>query len=111
MKARYFLVVVLAVVGALMAQAKVYNHKNVPSPKVQGQDFYVANPDGVLSRETQDEINALCTRLNTNTGVELAVVVIAEFDEDEFLKFLSQFLMCRIRRARVHHGTITNHRT
>lgn len=68
-------------------RAEAYTHKTVPSPKVQGQDFYVANPDGVLAPETVQELNALCTRLNTNTGVELAIVAIDEFDEDRYTAY------------------------
>lgn len=68
-------------------RAEAYTHKTVPSPKVQGQDFYVANPDGVLAPETVQELNALCTRLNTNTGVELAIVAIDEYDEDRYTAY------------------------
>ena len=68
-------------------RAEVYTHEIVPSPKVYGQDFYVSNPDTVLSFETVDELNELCTRLNANTGVELAVVAIDEFNENRYTAY------------------------
>ena len=68
-------------------RAEGWTHETVPSPKVYGQDYYVSNPDTVLSFETVDELNELCTRLNANTGVELAVVAIDEFDENRYTAY------------------------
>jgi len=68
-------------------RAMVYTHTTVPSPKVQGQNFYVANPDTVLSFETEQELNELCTRLHKNTGVEMAIVAIDQFDEDRYTSY------------------------
>lgn len=68
-------------------RAVVYTHENVPSPKGYNRNNYVANPDTVLSFEIVDELNVLCTRLNANTGVELAVVAIDEFDENRYTAY------------------------
>ncbi len=68
-------------------RAVVYTHENVPSPKGYNRNNYVANPDTVLSFEIVDELNELCTRLNANTGVELAVVAIDEFDENRYTAY------------------------
>ena len=76
MKRQCLLLVVLGLCAFFFTRAEVYTHETVPSPKVYGQDYYVSNPDTVLSFETVDELNELCTRLNANTGVELAVVAI-----------------------------------
>ena len=66
------------------ARAEAYTIETVPSPKVWGQDYYVSNPDTVLTFQTVQELNALCARLDTNTGVELAVVAIDEYDENRY---------------------------
>lgn len=75
---------VLCLSAFLFTSAEVFTPQTVPSPKTKGQDNYVSNPDKVLSSETVGELNELCTRLNANTGVELAVVVINAFDEDHY---------------------------
>lgn len=87
MKSQRLLLVVLGLCACLVAHAVVFTHETVPSPKRQGQNYYVSNPDTVLSFETVQELNELCTRLNANTGVELAVVAIDEFDEDRYTAY------------------------
>lgn len=64
--------------GGMMAEE--WTVDQVPSPKAQGQDCYVANPDGVLLDQTVRQINEVCARLNANTGVELAVVAVKQFE-------------------------------
>ena len=87
MKNTRLILVVLGLCAFLFGRAEVYTLETVPSPKVSGQDFYVSNPDTVLSAETEQELNELCTRLNTNTGVELAIVAVDQFDEDHFTTY------------------------
>jgi uncharacterized protein len=65
-------------------QAAGWGIEQIPSPKVHGQDYYVSNPDGVLSEETVQQINELCVRLNANTGAELAVVAVKQFDDTHY---------------------------
>ena len=87
MKRQRLLLVVLGLCAFFFTRAEVYTHETVPSPKMYGQDYYVSNPDTVLSFEIVDELNVLCTRLNANTGVELAVVAIDEFDENRYTAY------------------------
>ena len=65
-------------------QAAGWGLEQIPSPKVQGQNYYVSNPDGVLTPETVQKINEICVRLNTNTGAELAVVAVKQFDDTHY---------------------------
>ena len=84
---RYLLTVMSLLAFVFCTRAEVYTHETVPSPKVQGQHYYVANPDSVLFLETEQELNALCTRLNTNTGVEMAIVAINEYDTERYTSY------------------------
>ena len=59
----------------------VYELEDIPSPKVQGQDFYVSNPDGILSEDSVNEINHMLSIVDQTTEVEVAVVAIGRFDE------------------------------
>jgi len=104
-----FVLSFLCLCAFLCTRAAVWTHENVPSPKPQGQDFYVSNPDTVLSFETVDELNALCTRLNANTGVELAIVAIDAFDEDRYTAYgfaLSLFNYWGIGSAEQNTGVL-----
>lgn len=79
-----FIISIYCLIACVSMQAAGWSHEEVPSPKVQGQDYYVSNPDGVLSTETVQQINELCVRLQANTGAELAVVAIKQFDETHY---------------------------
>ena len=84
---RYLLTVMSLLTFAFFVHAEKWTLETVPSPKVQGQNYYVSNPDSVLTPETVSELNALCTRLNTNTGVELAIVAVDEYDDDHYTTY------------------------
>lgn len=85
MKTRQILLSVLCLFALVFSsRAVVYTHENVPSPKGYNRNNYVANPDTVLSLEVEQGLNDLCTRLHTNTGVELAVVAVGAFDENRY---------------------------
>ena len=64
--------------------AEPYTIATIPSPKEQGQDFYVANPDQVLKFETDTLLNRKLKELQLNTDVEMAVVAVEEYDENQY---------------------------
>lgn len=64
-------------VAALLASG--YSIYDLPSPKMQGQDCYVANPDAVLHDSTVQKLNDLCANLYDRTKVEMAVVAIKDY--------------------------------
>lgn len=65
----------------------VYTPGLVPNPKLQGQNYYVSNPEQILLQETVDSINDLCVRLYDSTRVEMAVVAISDIGEAEPFDF------------------------
>lgn len=70
--------------SALITRAGVYTVETVPSPKVQGQHFYVSNPDSILSPETVSNINDMLCELDKATEVEVAVVAINDWEYREY---------------------------
>ncbi len=68
----------------VFCQAVAYTIETVPSPKVNGQDFYVSNPDTVLTLETDALLNSKLKELQLNTDVEMAVVAIDAYDEYQY---------------------------
>ena len=86
-KYRLWVFVLLVCAFFVSARAEVYTVETVPSPKAKGQEFYVSNPDTVLSFDTEQRINALCDSLNHNTEVELAVVAVSEIDADRYTAY------------------------
>ena len=84
MKTIRLLLTFLCIAASLCMQAEVYTIETVPSPKEQGQHFFVSNPDGILSSETVAKLNDLATDLVRASEVELAMVVIDTWDENKY---------------------------
>jgi uncharacterized protein len=74
------LILFLTLHTALFAQ-KYYTIDQIPNPKVAGQDYFVSNPDGVLSNV--ETINGLLVMLEQQTKVEFAVVVVNDFEQEQ----------------------------
>ncbi|MBR0065146.1 MAG: TPM domain-containing protein [Paludibacteraceae bacterium] len=75
----------LALAAMTFAQAATYTPKTVPDPKKQGQEYYVSNPDGIISAEYETYLNELSQSLYKKTLVELATVALESIgDMDAF---------------------------
>ncbi|WP_379089553.1 TPM domain-containing protein [Pedobacter sp. UC225_65] len=89
MKKLPFLVLFLYYSTFCFAQ-KHYTVKEVPNPKIAGQDYFVSNPDGILGNV--DTLNRLITQIEKQTKIEIAVVAVKNFEENkddfEFAKAL-----------------------
>lgn len=79
------LLLLLTICLAAVAQAGTYTPSSVPNPKNQGQDFYLSNPDGIISEEYETYINDLSKDLYAKTLVEIATVALESIgDMDAF---------------------------
>ena len=78
----YFLLLFFTSVTLCQAQ---YTVSDLPSPKEQGQDYFVSNPDGILSSFAVDSLNRISIAIEEVTTAEVAVVIINDFvGEDDF---------------------------
>lgn len=85
---------------------KYYTIAEIPSPKLQGQDYFVSNPDGVLS--STDSLNALLVKLEKETKVEFAVVAVKDFDQqtEDFEFAFDLFNHWGIGKDKAHNGLL-----
>ena len=79
--------IILALFFATISYAEVYTPEEVPNPKSQGQEYYVSNPDGILSDSTVNWVNGCAARLEQETEVELCVVVLESIGEEDAFDF------------------------
>lgn len=79
MKKINILLLFLALSVCSVAQKK-YTVKEIPSPKLAGQDYFVSDPDGILNNVST--LNEALVQLEKETKVEFAVVVVNDFDEN-----------------------------
>ncbi|WP_437919142.1 TPM domain-containing protein [Sphingobacterium sp. LRF_L2] len=64
-----------------------YSISNLPSPKQKGQDYFVSNPDAILSAGTEHELNQLAVELEKAVGVEYAIVAVNDFEGYDLFEF------------------------
>lgn len=64
-----------------------YTVDNIPSPKQRGQDYFVSNPDGILSSGTVAELDGLSTQIEAATKSEFAIVVVNDYVGDSDFEF------------------------
>lgn len=89
MKSFPFFILFLCLSTLSFAQ-KQYTVKEIPNPKIAGQDYFVSNPDAILGNV--DTLNRLLTQIERQTKIEIAVVAVKNFEADkddfEFAKAL-----------------------
>lgn len=68
-------------------QAAVYTPKDVPDPKVNGQEYYVSDPDTLLADSTIQWLNRCAGMLDDSTHVELCVVALTSIGDQEAFEF------------------------
>ena len=64
-----------------------YTVKTVPNPITANAHAFVSNPDGILKQETVDQLNVIIDSLRTQTGAEVAVVVLNSIGREEIKSF------------------------
>jgi len=72
---------------ATSVSAATYTPATVPSPKTFGQNYYVSNPDSIISVDDVDYLNNCCRLLEDSTDVELAIVVLGSIGDYEPFDF------------------------
>lgn len=84
-----------------------YQVETIPSPKTQGQDYYVSNPSQILSTSVVDSLNRMAQMVEAKTSAELAVVVVDDFvGDDDFQFALDLFNSWGIGKARANNGLL-----
>lgn len=66
---------------------RLYTVETLPSPKEAGQDFYVSNPDAILSSATVDQLNWVSAGIDKVSGTEYAVVAVNDFEGYDVFEF------------------------
>lgn len=78
---------------AALAQAlaettpRAYTVEAVPNVHVADRRLYTADPSGILSPSARDTINAVCARLEQQTGIESAVVLLPSIGDADVFDF------------------------
>ena len=76
-------IIILSFVSFTTVSARQHSISSIPDPKKQGQDYFVSNPDGILSSSELTELNQIAKQIEATGKVEFAVVVINDFTQED----------------------------
>lgn len=76
---KYILGILMSIVAVV--QAFTISPDDLRNPKKISDNFYVANPDNVLSEQAIGHINAMLRQLEDSTSVQVAVAVVKTIDD------------------------------
>ena len=81
-----FLVAVLAGMAA-GSGADAYTVSDVPNVHLSDRRLYTSDPSGILSPAARDTVDAICARLDRQTGIEAAVVMLPSIGDADVFGF------------------------
>ena len=64
-----------------------YAVKDIPNPKEKGQNYFVSNPDRILSYEAESQLDALAAEIDSLSGAEFVVVAVDDYVGDSDFDF------------------------
>ncbi|TDG34948.1 TPM domain-containing protein [Pedobacter changchengzhani] len=85
---------------------KYYKVEDIPNPKSAGQNYFVSNPDGILTNV--EFLDSALVNLEKETKVEFAIVVVKNFEEnaDDFEFALDLFKHWGIGKKGANNGLL-----
>jgi uncharacterized protein len=72
---------------AVFANAIEYTVQTIPNPKTADAHTFVSNPDGILKRETVQQMNIYLDSLQSQTGAEVVVVAVSSIGYSDIKLF------------------------
>lgn len=75
---------------ATVALAATYTPETVPNVHVQNRTRFLTNPDGIISTDTQAEIDSVFAKIWRETSVEAVAVVVDSINTDDYDLFATK---------------------
>ena len=77
---RKIVLLAVAIICALSAGAKTYKIEEIPNVHVADRTRFLANPDGIISAQTQAAADSVMSRLRKATTAEMVAVVVDDIE-------------------------------
>ena len=81
---------IAALLIAATAGATVWKPTNIPVAHIADRNRYVCNPEGIISQEVTDSIDAIFRAIEDSTGIETLIAVVSQIDPDDCYEFAYQ---------------------
>ena len=78
---------IFVLLSGTLVHAAIYTPSLVPDPKLAGQEFYVSNPDSIMSADDVECFNYLARELEDSTKVELCAVALESIGDMDCFDF------------------------
>lgn len=105
---KIFLTLLIYIASVVAANAsEAYTVETVPNVRLTDTRLHVADPDGLLQQASKDSINALFAQLETETGIEVAVVMLPSIGNDDAFTFAhSLFRQWGVGKKKSNNGLL-----
>lgn len=64
-----------------------YGIEDLPNPKIKGQNYFVSNPDQIISNHVVEELDAISWQIDSITKCEFAIVIVNDYVGDSDFDF------------------------
>lgn len=82
-----YLVIIFLFIFALQGLYAQYSIQDIQNPKHKGQNYYVSNPDRILSSSAEHQLNLLSHTTSQSSGAEFAIVIVNNYEGDDDFEF------------------------
>lgn len=101
------LFLLVATLSFATGEEKQYTLQDVPNVRLNDARQYVSDPSHILSGSARDTINAVLGRLEENTGIETAVVMLPSIGEEDIFNFAHElFRQWGIGKQKSNNGLL-----
>jgi len=67
-------------------EKKVWNAKTIPMPHLTDGSRYVSNPDGVVTPETERQLNVMLREMDDSLGIESVVAIVNHIEDQDIFR-------------------------
>lgn len=87
LKKLIFIVFTFVLIHGLSFSYAQYTVEDLPNPKSKGQNYFVSNPDHILSNDVVKELDAISWEIDSITKCEFAIVIVDDYVGDSDFDF------------------------
>jgi uncharacterized membrane protein YgcG len=69
------------------SEEKVWAAKDIPMPHLEDASRYVSNPDGIVTPETERQLNVLLKCMDDSLGIESVVAIVNHVENQDIFRF------------------------
>ena len=79
--------ILLSCLLGLGLYAKVWTPESIPVAHIADRERYVCNPEGILSQDATDRIDAMMRTVEDSTGIQALIAAVSEIDPNDCFEF------------------------